>query len=192
VLMVLAGIWIGGDILYGTIEDLAEEISRPETSLRLHIWADALHLWRSFPAFGTGLGTFGGVFPLVRTLPAPLTFTHAESDWVQLLIDTGAVGLLLALLSVWMVARALLRHYQDADSRWMRAFTLGGLVALAGTVVQGIANFNLPVMSNFVYLALAVALPLRAAGMARVKSPQDAGIAEVGVARSTIQEHVVS
>ena len=92
VLIVLTGIWIGGDILYGTVERLAEEISQPEESPRLHIWADALHLWRQFPAFGTGLGTFGVVFPLVRTLPAPVTFTHAESDWVQLLIDTGAVG----------------------------------------------------------------------------------------------------
>jgi O-antigen ligase len=192
VLIVLAGIWIGGDILYGTIERLAEEISQPESSLRLHIWADALHLWRRFPAFGTGLGTFGEVFPLVRTLPIPVTFTHAESDWVQLLIDTGAVGLFLALLSVGMVARELLRRYQGANSRWTRAFALGGLVALVGAAVQGIANFNLPVMSNFVYLALVVALPLRAAGMAGVTSPQAAGVPEVTVARSANQEQVVS
>jgi hypothetical protein len=53
-----------------------------------------------------------------------------------------------------------------ADSRWTRAFALAGLVALVGAMVQGIANFNLAVMSNFVYLALAVALSLRACGMA--------------------------
>jgi uncharacterized membrane protein len=188
-LIVLTGIWIGGDILYGTIEQLAEEISQPETSLRLHIWADALHVWLRFPAFGSGLASFAEVFPLVRTLPAPVTFTHAESDWVQLLIDTGAIGLLLVLLSVGMVARGLLRRYQDADSRWTRTFPLGGLVALAGAVVQGIANFNLPVMSNFVYLALAVALPLRAASMAGVTKPRGAESPQVDVPRSRNQEH---
>jgi hypothetical protein len=31
-------------------------------------------------------------------------------------------------------------------------------VALVGTAVQGIANYNLPVLSNFLYLAVVVAL----------------------------------
>jgi O-antigen ligase len=162
VLIVLTGIWIGGDIIYGTVERFAEEIGQPEESLRLHVWADALDLWRQFPALGTGLATFGVVFPTVRTLPAPVTFTHAESDWIQLLTDTGAVGLLLILLSVGMAALALLRGYREEHSRWSRTLALAGLVALLGAAVQGIANFNLPVTSNFVYLALAVALSLRA------------------------------
>jgi hypothetical protein len=96
------------------------------------------------------------------------------------------------LLSFGMVARALLRRYQNADSRSAGAFALGGLVALAGAAVQGIANFNLPVMSNFVYLALAVALPLRATGMAGVVSPHEAEIPAATVTRTTNQEHVVS
>jgi O-antigen ligase len=165
-LIVLTGIWIGGDILYSTLEELAQEVGQPEASLRLHMWADALDLWRQFPVLGSGLATFGMVFPLVRTLRAPLTFTHAESDWVQLLIDTGVVGFLLTLLSVGLTALALLRGHRMADSRWTRAFALAGLVALVGAMVQGIANFNLAVMANFVYLALAVALSLRACGMA--------------------------
>jgi uncharacterized membrane protein len=166
VLIVLTGIWIGSDIIHGTVERLAKEIGQPEESLRLHVWADALSLWRQFPALGTGLATFGVAFPMVRTLPAPVTFTHAESDWIQLLTDTGAVGLLLILMSVGMAALALLRGYRGAHSRWSRSLALAGLVALLGAAVQGIANFNLPVMSNFVYLALAVALPLRADEMA--------------------------
>jgi O-antigen ligase len=162
VLIVITGMWIGGDIIYGTVERLAEEIGQHEESLRLHIWGDALDLWRQFPALGTGLATFGVVFPRARTLPMPVTFTHAESDWVQLLTDTGAVGLLLVLISVGMTVLALLRCYHGAQSRWARTLALAGLVALLGAAVQGVANFNLAVMSNFIYLAVAVALPLRA------------------------------
>jgi hypothetical protein len=87
-----------------------------------------------------------------------------------LLTDTGAVGLLLILMSVGMAALALLRCYREGHSRWSRTLALAGLVVLLGAVVQGIANFNLPVMSNFVYLALAVALPLRADVMADHRS----------------------
>ena len=69
VLIVLAGVWIGGDIVYGTVERLAEELGRPEESPRLLVWADALKLWRSAPVLGTGFATFGVVFPPFRTLP---------------------------------------------------------------------------------------------------------------------------
>jgi O-antigen ligase len=173
-LIVLTGIWIGSDVFYGTVERLAEEIGQTEESPRLHIWADALQLWRQFPVFGTGLGTFGVVFPLVRTLPAPITFTHAESDWIQLLTDTGILGLLLALLAVGTCTFMLLRRHRDAKNRWAHIFTLASLVALAGAIVQGIANFNFAVMSNFAYLTLAVALSLRAAGVENVADPSPA------------------
>jgi uncharacterized membrane protein len=168
-LIVLSGLWIGSDIIYGTVERLAEELGHPEESLRLHVWADALKLWWLFPALGSDLATFGVVFPMVRTLPAPVTFTHAESDWIQLLTDTGAIGLLLMLLSLGMVALALRRGYRQASSQWSRSLTLAGLVALLGAAVQGIANFNLPVLSNFIYLALALALALRADDMAEAR-----------------------
>jgi O-antigen ligase len=161
ILVVLAGVWIGGDILYGTVERLAEELERPEESTRVRLWADALGLWRDTPVLGTGLATFGVAFPRFRTLQGPVTFTHAESDWVQLLTDTGAMGLGLALAAVASLGLVLLRRYRPTESRSARALALAGLVALGGTVVQGIANYNLPVMSNFVYLALSVSLAAR-------------------------------
>ena len=158
VLIVLAGAWIGGDVLYGTVERLADEVGRPGESTRLSLWTDALKLWREAPALGTGLGTFAVAYPHVRTFRAPVTFTHAESDWVELLTDTGAVGLGLALAATAALGLALRRRLRHADGRWARALTLAGLVALAGTAVQGVANYNLPVLSNFLYLAVVVAL----------------------------------
>ena len=170
-LIVLAGVWIGGDIVYGTVERLAEELGRPEESPRLLIWADALKLWRAAPVLGTGFATFGVAFPRFRTLEAPVVFSHAESDWIQLLTDTGAVGLTLALATIASLGLALLRRYLHAESRWARALALAGLVALGGTVVQGIANYNLPVMSNFIYLAVALGLAVRASDAGAERSP---------------------
>jgi O-antigen ligase len=158
VLIVLAGIWIGGDILYGTIERLGAELGRPTESPRLLIWTDGLILWLAAPVLGTGLGTFGVAFPRVRTLEAPVVYTHAESDWVQLLTDTGVLGLALALAAIVCVALLLGQRLRQAPSRAARIFALAGLVALAGAVVQGVGNYNLPVMSNFFYVGLAVIL----------------------------------
>jgi len=122
--------------------------------VRVRVWGDALALWSHFPLRGTGLDTFGVAFPAVRTVRAPVVFEHAESDWIQLLTDTGALGLLLAVTAVGAVARALLR-------RRPQGIALAGLVALLGTVVQGIGNYNLPIMSNLIYLGLIVALALK-------------------------------
>jgi O-antigen ligase len=158
VLIVLAGAWIGGDVLYGTVERLADELGRPTESPRLWIWSNALTLWLGAPVFGTGLGTFGVVFPRVRTIEAPVVYTHAESDWVQLLTDTGVLGLALALATVVSVALVLGQRLQQAQSRGARTFALAGLVVLFGAAIQGVGNYNLVVMSSFIYLVLAVVL----------------------------------
>ena len=69
----------------------------------------------------------------------------------------------MALLAVVALGIALRRSYRTTQSRWAKALTLAGLVALAGTVVQAMGNFSLPVMSNLIYVALVVALAFQAA-----------------------------
>lgn len=160
-LLILAGMLVGGDILYGTVGRLVEEISRPRESTRVRIWADALDLWRGAPALGTGLATFGAAFPSVRTIEGPGVFASAESDWIQLLTDTGAGGFLLALAAVGALARRLHRRSQYAESLGARTFALAALAGLVGTVVQGIGNFNLFVMSNWVYFVMVLVPGLR-------------------------------
>lgn len=160
-LAALAAVWIGGDVLSSTLERLAAEVGRPETSVRLQVWRDALALWRGAPALGTGLGSFEAAFAEVRTLPMPVTFTHAESDWVQLLTDTGAVGLGLALATGASLGLALLRRLRASRSPAGRTLALAGLVALVGMATQGLANYNLPVLALHVYLVTAMVVALQ-------------------------------
>lgn len=160
VLIVFAATWIGGDVLWGTVTRLAEEVGKPREGARLPLWSDAVDLGRAAPATGTGLGTFGVVYPLVRTIRTPVVFTHAESDWVQLFMDTGVVGLALVLAAGALLAVDLVRKLRRSGSQWSRALALAALVTLVGAAVQGMGNFNLTVMSNLVYVATALALAL--------------------------------
>jgi hypothetical protein len=159
-LMLVMALWIGGDVFWGTLGSLTEDLERPAESPRLRLWADAVHLSAEAPAVGTGLGSFGFVYPLVRTIRMPVTFTHAESDWAQLLLDTGVIGLALAGALAVALGLALLRGVRGARSPWNRTLALAGLVALVGAVVQGMGNFNLVVTSNAVYLGIALAMAL--------------------------------
>ena len=40
-LVVLAGVWMSSEVVYGTIERLAEELGRPDESWRVRVWSDA-------------------------------------------------------------------------------------------------------------------------------------------------------
>lgn len=166
VFIVFAATWIGGDVFWGTVTRLAEEVGKPGEGARLRLWSDAVDLGGAAPATGTGLGTFGVVYPLVRTIRMPVVFTHAESDWVQLFMDTGVAGLALVLAAGALIAVHLFRKLRRSQTQWSRTLALAGLVALVGAAVQGMGNFNLIVMSNLVFVATAVALALAAEGRA--------------------------
>jgi hypothetical protein len=154
-LVALAGVWIGGDILYGTITRLAEEIGQADEGTRARLWADVLHGWGP-SALGSGVDSFKVVYPQFRTIQAPVVFAHAESDLVQLFADTGLVGLGLFLATGALLALDLLAGHRDAESGWTRLVSLAALVGLVGVAVQGVGNFTLPVMSNLLFLAVAV------------------------------------
>jgi len=165
VLIALTGAWIGSDILYGTVGRLLEELGNPEQpGGRLGLWADAVRLFLDAPIVGTGYASFQMTYPEVRTLPAALTFTHAESDWMQLLTDTGGLGIGLALIVSAILGFTLLRRARAASSSSARMLAVGAEVALVGAAVQGIGNFTLPVMSNLLYLAVALSAALSAPG----------------------------
>ena len=143
---------------------LADEVEKSEDSVRLRLWGDAVDLAKATPALGTGLDTFGVMYPLVRTIRQPVVFTHAESDWVQVFTDAGVTGLALVLAAGAMIAVHLFRKLRRSQSQWSRTLALAGLVALVGMAVQGLANFNLVVMSNLVFVAMALAIALAADG----------------------------
>jgi O-antigen ligase len=159
VLVVLAAIWIGGDVLYGTATRLAEEAAAQGEGTRVQIWQDTLGLATASPTVGIGFGGFGSAFPMVRSIRLPVVYLHAESDWVQLLAEVGALGLGLALLVLLVNAGILLRGHQGhRGSDWSRLIGLAALVVLLGTTLQAVGNFNLAVMSNLIFVALAVCI----------------------------------
>src|SRR5207247_1369649 len=117
VLIIMAGAWIGGDVLYGTVERLLTEMERPDEGFRLRVWPDALTMWwNEAPIVGTGLGSFAVAFPQFRTLRIPNVISHAESDWLGLLVETGAIGFLLAAATAVSVAVMLLRRRRHSKT----------------------------------------------------------------------------
>ena len=61
--------------------------------------AQGMRAARDFPTFGVGLGGFRAVFPLYQSprLYTLLTYSHVDNEYLQVLVELGAVGAVLAI-----------------------------------------------------------------------------------------------
>ena len=121
---------------------------------RVLVWTHALEAWKSYPVFGSGLGTFREAFRVVQPRDLPGLVEAAHGDFLQLLVTGGALGALLGIvawvsLSLILLRGALLRIRHEEG-----AFALAGLGALVSIALHGLVEFNLSVPATAVTLAL--------------------------------------
>jgi len=148
----------------------------------------ALRSWRSAPVWGIGPGMHRNVWPHIAPTADgdraanrwPSQINHhfhsyeVHSDWVQLLQEYGAVGLVL-LLAATAVAFALfwrgMRHEvaECADAHWVQpdnpnyCALLGGALALLAMVFHSLGDFNLQMPATTWIFGAILAIAFRAA-----------------------------
>ena len=89
--------------------------------LRSKIFLDTLHIIRDYPLTGTGLGTFGYVFPFYMQASIDEAMPiHPESDWLMLAAEAGipAIACALALLALLVSDIFRLRETGSWPLRW--------------------------------------------------------------------------
>jgi O-antigen ligase len=131
------------------------------------MWQDAWKMIQKQPVFGQGLGTFRWTYPAYESTEPDTPADYAHSDYIQVLAETGVVGLCLLLWAfgaAWRVAIKNLRHAQDPLVRGIGLGTIGALTAIA---LQEITDFGLYMPGVAVTAAVLVGLNLRARGPAR-------------------------
>ena len=156
-LAVLWGAWIGLDAVIGRFFYLPEDYTT-----RKMIWANTFQIFKDFPLFGSGLGTFTQVFPMHRSFHIRNLVTHAENDFLQLASETGLVGfgllVILFALLFYQVARAL-RLLSQRDPK--RYIAIGGLVSILALMFHSLVERNIQVPGNAFLWTLLMALALR-------------------------------
>ena len=156
-LAVLWGAWIGLDAVIGRFFYLPEDYTT-----RKMIWANTFQIIKDFPLFGSGLGTFTQVFPMHRSFHIRSLVTHAENDFLQLVSETGLVGLgllvILFALLFYQVARGL-RLLSQRDPK--RYIAIGGLVSILALMFHSLVERNIQVPGNAFLWTLLMALVLR-------------------------------
>ena len=124
-------------------------------------WQAALAFWPT----GSGPGSFAGVYPQFQPPGLQVFIEHAHSDYVQLLMELGALFVALAGLAAWLIVR-------QAIALWPQVGATGGRfgavqlqlccgLGLLAVLLHSWVDFNLRIPANAVLAACLLGAFLR-------------------------------
>ncbi len=105
--------------------------------LRFPIWRDAVHLAARSPVLGHGPASFLDAFPRVQTFPSPFVISHAESDLVQSIVETGIAATLPLLLAFGLALRRCAGGASREASACFASLAAIGVASLLDTPWRG-------------------------------------------------------
>lgn len=163
VLVVGAALWVGGRTLMERLSSLLRFPTDTSLTVRLQVARDTLHMAREHPVWGTGLATFGAVYPRYKTFEDSLFWDHAHNDLLQLGAETGIVGTAFALLflaglrTLWKGVRT------GGNSHFQRAVLAGAFVGSVGLLMHALLDFHFRIPATALTFLILYALGLAVA-----------------------------
>lgn len=127
---------------------------------RYAIWEDTIDIFKSFPIFGSGLGTFRLIYQKYQTSDYDLFFRHAHNDYMELLTDMGVLGLSAAIAACALYLILLVSLLNKRRSFYVRAEVCAGIGAISAILAHSIVDFNLHIPSNALLVTIIAAITL--------------------------------
>jgi O-antigen ligase len=176
VLAALAALSVVGMLtLWLANDQILHRLTETQDNYRLAIYRDCLHMWLHKPLLGFGYGTFSTVYPEFRSFFTNLRVNHAHNDYLELLVDMGLAGVVVAAWFLAGVFREGMRKIFDRNDEEGSILTLGAITGIVALLAHSMLDFNLRIASNaavFYSLCFAVATPFRH----RVRQLEFAGV----------------
>jgi O-antigen ligase len=126
---------------------------------RVDYWANSLAIFRDFPVFGTGLGTFKYAYFLYGKEVDWVN--HAHNEYVESLADMGLLASLVLFAILAFLAYSLLRMWIARRHPEVKPVVLGVLTALFAAAFHSFFDFSLRVPANAFLLLVILALGLK-------------------------------
>ncbi len=158
-LAILWAAWIGLDTVISRFFTASEGLKG-----RWAFWVNTFQIFKDFPLFGSGLGTFVQIFPMYRSFHITGLVSHSENDFLQLLSEVGALGTgLLAVLFFFLLWKVFSGIRALTVGEPTRYIALGGLVGILALMFHSLVERNIQVPANAFLYTFMFALVLRIA-----------------------------
>ena len=120
---------------------------------RVQHWIDAIPFARNNWLLGSGNGTYRLVSPSFDSFFSTKTFAHAESIYVETLIEMGIGGLLLLITVLGCCFAASIKLMRRRDS-FDRALGITGIICLVGQALAAALDFGIYQPANAIAMAM--------------------------------------
>lgn len=158
VLVAAAIFWLGWTPVLDRLRTLAGVAMDPLHTCRTIVTVDTVRIFGAGPWVGCGLGAFQYVFPFFQSAPIQFgRFLHAHNDWAQLLAESGLVGGVLAVLSLFLLGRQI-RVRLPSLRRPAQYRVMGLLIGLLAALLHSFVDYGLHKPANGALLAALVGL----------------------------------
>jgi hypothetical protein len=115
---------------------------------RLDAWLIVTEIAKASPLFGLGFANYYWYTPIFRIRGYAVQF-NSHSQYIDLLAETGIIGLIVFFWFFWEVARLGLSLLERVPEGFARAYVYGALGGLAGTLLAGfLVDWVLPFVYN--------------------------------------------
>ncbi|MCM8795810.1 MAG: O-antigen ligase family protein [Candidatus Omnitrophica bacterium] len=129
-----------------------------DTEGRWILWKDTLRIIADFPLFGTGLGTFRNIYPMYKTLMVQATVSYSHSDFLQLVSETGIIGLGLVVWFLVLFFKDIFLNWMNRHHPFVKGIVLGGITSIIAILLHSFFDFNLQIPSNAFLFTIIMAL----------------------------------
>jgi hypothetical protein len=117
----------------------------------------AAQVWRRFPIFGSGAGTFARVVSMEQDHDTDRIYHHAHNDYAELAATTGALGFTIGMVTLlggtFWLARQTFGEGADDLTYVRRAYQAAALLSLGVALVHALFDFNFYIPANPATLA---------------------------------------
>jgi O-antigen ligase len=138
--IVVGSVLIGGESSLTRFAETAA--SNDITTNRTHIWNVSLEVIKNHPLFGAGLGAFPQAYTAFDTLNGMERVEQAHNDYLQILTDTGIIGLIIGAFFVFWLFRDGVRHIKTRNTL-RRGVAVGALAGCFAIFVHSLFDFVL-------------------------------------------------
>lgn len=115
---------------------------------RVDISLNTLNLLKDYPLTGSGGGSFHVVFPRYRIGDISGYFDHTHQDYLEIMADTGLIGIGLLGLVVLLSLLAALRALFVRRDRLMRGMAFASIMGIAAILIHSTVDFNMQIPAN--------------------------------------------
>lgn len=119
---------------------------------------DTLHLIRSHPGMGIGVGCFEYAFPSYLTFTTDLHWTHAHDDVLEAVAETGLPGFVLILVAITIFIRSAFRDLGKRLRHGWGWIQMGATLGAVGLFCHSFVDFNLRVPANATWFVVCLAI----------------------------------